>query len=205
MKSRNIKYWGKMAVREVGISVMAALILMIYLIVLSRENITIGRIEKIFVAASIISLCLNRISKTRSFTLAISFGATRKECEKAFIISDVAVIVIHILIIGVLHVLSLSSAGDFADMRLIISFTAFLLMGDGIGQMFSEAPERNPRDIVFGLIGFAGLILVAAMMIIIAAGWVNDTIQSVYITIALVYYLAALVVTSCSVKRFAIG
>ena len=43
------------------------------------------------------------------------------------------------------------------------------------------------------------------MMIIIAAGWVNDTIQSVYITIALVYYLAALVVTSCSVKRFAIG
>lgn len=205
MKSRNIKYWGKMAVREVGISVMAALILMIYLIVLSRENITIGRIEKIFVAASIISLCLNRISKTRSFTLAISFGATRKECEKAFIISDVAVIVIHILIIGVLHVLSLSSAGDFADMKLIISFTAFLLMGDGIGQMFSEAPERNPRDIVFGLIGFAGLILVAAMMIIIAAGWVNDTIQSVYITIALVYYLAALVVTSCSVKRFAIG
>ena len=205
MKSRNIKYWGKMAVREVGISVMAALILMIYLIVLSRENITIGRIEKIFVVASIISLCLNRISKTRSFTLAISFGATRKECEKAFIISDVAVIVIHILIIGVLHVLSLSSAGDFADMKLIISFTAFLLMGDGIGQMFSEAPERNPRDIVFGLIGFAGLILVAAMMIIIAAGWVNDTIQSVYITIALVYYLAALVVTSCSVKRFAIG
>ena len=205
MKSRNIKYWGKMAVREVGISVMAALILMIYLIVLSRENITIGRIEKIFVAASIISLCLNRISKTRSFTLAISFGATRKECEKAFIISDVAVIVIHILIIGVLHVLSLSSAGDFADMKLIISFTAFLLMGVGIGQMFSEAPERNPRDIVFGLIGFAGLILVAAMMIIIAAGWVNDTIQSVYITIALVYYLAALVVTSCSVKRFAIG
>ena len=205
MKSRNIKYWGKMAVREVGISVMAALILMIYLIVLSRENITIGRIEKIFVAASIISLCLNRISKTRSFTLAISFGATRKECEKAFIISDVAVIVIHILIIGVLHVLSLSSAGDFADIKLIISFTAFLLMGDGIGQMFSEAPERNPRDIVFGLIGFAGLILVAAMMIIIAAGWVNDTIQSVYITIALVYYLAALVVTSCSVKRFAIG
>ena len=205
MKSRNIKYWGKMAVREVGISVMAAFILMIYLIVLSRENITIGRIEKIFVAASIISLCLNRISKTRSFTLAISFGATRKECEKAFIISDVAVIVIHILIIGVLHVLSLSSAGDFADMKLIISFTAFLLMGDGIGQMFSEAPERNPRDIVFGLIGFAGLILVAAMMIIIAAGWVNDTIQSVYITIALVYYLAALVVTSCSVKRFAIG
>ena len=85
MKSRNIKYWGKMAVREVGISVMAALILMIYLIVLSRENITIGRIEKIFVAASIISLCLNRISKTRSFTLAISFGATRKECKKAFI------------------------------------------------------------------------------------------------------------------------
>ena len=205
MKSRNIKYWGKMAVREVGISVMAALILMIYLIVLSRENITIGRIEKIFVVASIISLCLNGISKNRSFTLAISFGATRKECEKAFIISDVAVIVIHILIIGVLHVLSLSSAGDFADMKLIISFTAFLLMGDGIGQMFSEAPERNPRDIVFGLIGFAGLILVAAMMIIIAAGWVNDTIQSVYITIALVYYLAALVVTSCSVKRFAIG
>lgn len=205
MKSRNIKYWGKMAVREVGISVMAALILMIYLIVLLRENITIGRIEKIFVVASIISLCLNGISKNRSFTLAISFGATRKECEKAFIISDVAVVVLHILIIGVLHVLSLSSAGDFADMKLIISFIAFLLMGDGIGQMFREAPERNPRDIVFGLIGFAGLILVAAMMIIIAAGWVNDTIQSVYITIALVYYLAALVVTSCSVKRFAIG
>ena len=197
MKSRNIKYWGKMAVGEVGISVMAALILMIYLIVLSRGNITIGRIEKIFVVASIISLCLNGISKNRSFTLAISFGATRKECEKAFIISDVAVVVLHIL--------SLSSAGDFADMKLIISFIAFLLMGDGIGQMFREAPERNPRDIVFGLIGFAGLILVAAMMIIIAAGWVNDTIQSVYITIALVYYLAALVVTSCSVKRFAIG
>lgn len=205
MKSRNIKYWGKMAVKEVGISVMAALILMIYLIVLSRENITISRIEKIFVAASLISLCLNGISKNRSVMLAISFGATRKECEKAFIISDVAVIVLHILIIGVLHVLSLSSAGDFADMKLIISFIAFLLMGDGIGQMFSEAPERNPRDIVFGLIGFAGLILVAAMMIIIAAGWVNDTIQSVYITIALVYYLAALVVTSRSVKRLAIG
>ena len=205
MKSRNIKYWGKMAVREVGISVMAALILMIYLIVLSTENITIGRIEVAFVAASFISLCLNGISKNRSVMLAISFGATRKECEKAFIISDVAVIVLHILIIGVLHVLSLSSAGDFADMKLIISFTAFLLMGDGIGQMFSEAPERNPRDIVFGLIGFAGLILVAAMLIIIAAGWVDDTIQSVYITIALVYYLAALVVTNRSVKRFAIG
>lgn len=205
MKNRNIKYWGNMAVKEVGISIMAALILMIYLIVLSRENITIGRIEKIFVVASFISLCLNSISKNRSVTLAISFGVTRKECEKAIIISDVVVVVLHILIIGVLHVLSLFSAGDLTDVKLIILFIAFLLMGDGIGQMFSEAPERNPRDIVFGLIGFAGLILVAAMMIIIAAGWVNDTIQSVYITIALVYYLAALVVTSHSVKRFAIG
>ena len=96
MKNRNIKYWGKMAVGEVGISVMAALILMIYLIVLSRENITIGRIEKIFVVASIISLCLNGISKNRSFTLAISFGATRKECEKALLIHTVGIGLISI-------------------------------------------------------------------------------------------------------------
>ena len=189
----SIIFWGKMTLKSVLSAVLA---LIVYFLIFNflmdgRVISDKGCMASIwFLAVILVGFEINR--KTGGISLAIAFGATRKNAFIGYIISDIAMIVIF----SGFQMLIAAYIGE----KNIQAYISIIIIGAATGQAIAECMNKDKYMVLY--------IIVSIISVVVAVAWLvfnyiaeNNSLNIPVMIFAVVYYAWMAACTERSTRK----